>query len=69
VRSVRTGGRRADARRVSTKRDRKATASDAGRARRDVYRYFDDDAKVKAPSDALTLTEKLSTRPARHAAR
>jgi uncharacterized protein YecE (DUF72 family) len=32
------------------------------RARRDVYVYFDNDAKVKAPFDAMRLAEKLGLR-------
>jgi uncharacterized protein YecE (DUF72 family) len=40
------------------------------RARRDVYVYFDNDAKVHAPFDALSLAEKCGVRwnPARRAA-
>jgi len=30
---------------------------------RDVYCYFDNDAKVKAPFDALNLIKKLGARP------
>ena len=33
-----------------------------GRDRRDVYVYFDNDAKVHAPFDALRLAERLSGR-------
>jgi uncharacterized protein YecE (DUF72 family) len=32
------------------------------RASRDVYCYFDNDAKVKAPFDAMKLAEKLGLR-------
>jgi uncharacterized protein YecE (DUF72 family) len=32
----------------------------ARRRRRDVYVYFDNDAKVRAPADALNLIRKLS---------
>jgi uncharacterized protein YecE (DUF72 family) len=49
----RKGTQPEDARRCSTKDPRK-------RASRDVYCYFDNDAKVKAPFDAKKLAEKLS---------
>jgi uncharacterized protein YecE (DUF72 family) len=32
----------------------------ARRRRRDVYVYFDNDAKVRAPFDAMCLIKKLS---------
>ncbi|GLQ89324.1 hypothetical protein GCM10007898_28970 [Dyella flagellata] len=48
----RLGGEPGDAKRCSGKKPRK-------RASRDIYCYFDNDAKVKAPLDARKLTEKL----------
>ena len=38
---------------------------DKRRKARDVYVYFDNDAKVRAPFDALTLRAKLEPRPKR----
>ena len=35
-------------------------AAPAAKSRRDVYVYFDNDAKVRAPFDALTLMRKLN---------
>lgn len=35
----------------------------APRRRRDVYVYFDNDAKVRAPFDAIALAERLDLRP------
>jgi uncharacterized protein YecE (DUF72 family) len=35
-------------------------ASHAAKAKRDIYVYFDNDAKVRAPFDALTLVKKLN---------
>lgn len=46
------GGEPADAQRIGTKPARKA-------ARRDVYCYFDNDQKVKAPFDAQRLMQRL----------
>nr|WP_092529683.1 DUF72 domain-containing protein [Amycolatopsis arida] len=37
----------------------------APRRRRDVYVYFDNDAKVKAPTDAIALATKLGIGPTR----
>ena len=48
----RRGGEPADARRVSTRPARP-------RARRDVYCYFDNDIKVRAPFDAESLRARL----------
>lgn len=53
------GGEPDDARRISPVKARKA-------ARRDVYCYFDNDQKVKAPFDAQRLMERIS--PDRHRA-
>lgn len=36
-----------------------ASRKDAGKGKKDVYVYFDNDAKVKAPGDAKRLIEKL----------
>ena len=49
--------------RGSEPRDAKRISGDPPpkRSRRDVYCYFDNDAKVKAPFDALKLIEKLGT--------
>lgn len=47
-----TGGEPADAARISQKRPR-------ARRSRDVYCYFDNDIKVRAPFDAQRLMEKL----------
>ncbi|HEX5056202.1 MAG TPA: DUF72 domain-containing protein [Gammaproteobacteria bacterium] len=52
IRAWSEGSEPADARRIS-----QATAP--GRAKRDVYCYFDNDVKVKAPFDARRLIEKL----------
>ncbi len=41
---------------------RRACSSDAPRKPRDVYVYFDNDAKVRAPFDALALQTKVRTR-------
>ncbi len=49
------GGQVADARTVSTRRPR--------RRRRDVYVYFDNDAKVYAPRDAQRLARRLGVGP------
>lgn len=49
----RKGGEPKDAKRCSSKHPRK-------RASRDIYCYFDNDTKVKAPFDAGKLAEKLS---------
>jgi len=35
-------------------------AAPAAKAKRDVYVYFDNDAKVRAPFDALSLTKRLN---------
>jgi uncharacterized protein YecE (DUF72 family) len=56
IRAWSTGREPADARRIA---DRPAPA----RARRDAYVYFDNDAKVKAPFNALCLAEKLGLPP------
>jgi uncharacterized protein YecE (DUF72 family) len=50
VRTLRAGG---------TPRDGVRLATDAARRHRDVYVYFDNDAKVRAPVDALALTARL----------
>ena len=50
----RKGSQPRDAERCSSKAPRK-------RATRDIYCYFDNDTKVKAPFDAHTLTGKLSS--------
>ena len=39
----------------------------SGRRRCDVYVYFDNDAKVHAPFDALTTNGRSSVRPVHHA--
>ena len=54
------GGEPADAQRVGRKAPR--------RARRDVYVYFDNDRKVRAPFDAQRLNELASARSRRKAA-
>jgi uncharacterized protein YecE (DUF72 family) len=41
-------------------------ASAARSAAREVYVYFDNDAKVKAPFDALALARRISPRPRPH---
>ena len=63
VKLWRAGREPADAVRASTERQPK-------RASRDVYVYFDNDAKVHAPFDALSLARECGVRwaPARHAA-
>jgi uncharacterized protein YecE (DUF72 family) len=53
------GSEPADAERVIAKPGPK-------RATRDVYVYFDNDAKVKAPADAKTLTAKVERALTRH---
>jgi uncharacterized protein YecE (DUF72 family) len=53
------GGTPANARTLSRKPPKRA-------ARRDVYVYFDNDIKVRAPYDALTLADKIAAR-AEHA--
>ena len=40
-----------------------ADAEPAGQGRRDVYAYFDNDAKVRAPADARSLAARLSPQP------
>jgi uncharacterized protein YecE (DUF72 family) len=52
IRAWSAGGERDGARKIST-------AAPATRTSRDVYCYFDNDAKVKAPFDALRLIRKL----------
>lgn len=52
IRAWSEGAEPADARRISE-------VSPPARARRDVYCYFDNDVKVKAPFDARRLIEKL----------
>lgn len=52
------GGEPADAHRVGARRMR-------ARAARDVYCYFDNDVKVRAPFDAMHLIERLGTRAVR----
>lgn len=52
IRIWRTGGEPADATRVTDARP--------PRMKRDVYVYFDNDAKVHAPFDAIRLRERLS---------
>jgi uncharacterized protein YecE (DUF72 family) len=52
IRAWAAGGEREGARKIST-------AAPAARTSRDVYCYFDNDAKVKAPFDALRLIRKL----------
>src|SRR5690606_17865064 len=52
IRSWRSGRQPADARRISTK-------TDSSRRGRDLYCYFDNDIKVRAPFDARRLLEKL----------
>jgi uncharacterized protein YecE (DUF72 family) len=52
IRSWRSGRQPADARRISTK-------ADSSRRGRDLYCYFDNDIKVRAPYDARRLLEKL----------
>jgi uncharacterized protein YecE (DUF72 family) len=51
------GGEPSDARRITHK-------PPAERARRDVYCYFDNDVKVRAPFDARRLAERLGVVPA-----
>ncbi|HVE40887.1 MAG TPA: DUF72 domain-containing protein [Planctomycetota bacterium] len=58
IRAWRAGGEPKDARRVT---ERPAPR----RKPRDVYCYFDNDAKVKAPFDAKTLLGKLGQSPKR----
>jgi uncharacterized protein YecE (DUF72 family) len=55
IRAWSTGSQPRDAELISRKPPRR-------RASRDVYCYFDNDAKVKAPFDAMKLTEKLDLR-------
>ena len=52
IRAWSAGGERAGAQKISS-------ASPAVRTHRDVYCYFDNDAKVKAPFDAMRLMQKL----------
>jgi uncharacterized protein YecE (DUF72 family) len=54
IRCWRAGGQIADARLISSTPPR-------ARASRDVYCYFDNDIKVKAPYDAQRLTSKVAT--------
>jgi uncharacterized protein YecE (DUF72 family) len=63
IRAWRTGREPGDAARVSAQRPPK-------RASRDVYVYFDNDAKVHAPFDALSLANKCGVKwaPAHRAA-
>ena len=58
IRAWSRGGEPADARRVTS-------LPLARRPFRDVYCYFDNDAKVKAPFDARTLLDKLGYTPKR----
>lgn len=55
------GGDAPDGRRASTE-------PAAKRARRDVYVYFDNDAKVRAPFDAEGLVRRLDLVPAHSSA-
>ena len=55
IRAWSTGSQVDDAELISEKPPRR-------RASRDVYCYFDNDAKVKAPFDAMKLAEKLGLR-------
>ena len=43
-------------------RDRRACEAEAHNRPRDVYVYFDNDAKVRAPFDAMALQEKVQER-------
>jgi len=52
IRAWSTGSQPRDARLITSKKPGR-------RASRDVYCYFDNDAKVKAPFDAMKLTKKL----------
>ena len=56
VRAWSLGGQPADAQTVSTR-------APPARRSRDVYCYFDNDAKVRAPFDAQALAARLSGRP------
>jgi uncharacterized protein YecE (DUF72 family) len=56
VRAWANGGEPADARRI-------APDGAAARRKRDVYCYFDNDAKVKAPRDAQRLARVVGTDP------
>jgi uncharacterized protein YecE (DUF72 family) len=60
IESWRRGAEPDDARRIDS---RPAPAA----RRRDVYVYFDNDAKVRAPFDALSLARRLGRRPGRDA--
>jgi len=62
IRAWRAGGEREGARRIS------AEAPNPSRSR-DVYCYFDNDAKVKAPFDAMRLIAKLGLEDAAPRAR
>jgi uncharacterized protein YecE (DUF72 family) len=53
IRAWQCGGEPADATKVSSMRGRKCK-------NRDAYVYFDNDAKVKAPFDAMNLVRRLS---------
>jgi uncharacterized protein YecE (DUF72 family) len=55
IRAWTAGSQPGDAELISNKPPRR-------RASRDVYCYFDNDAKVKAPFDAMKLSEKLGLR-------
>ena len=52
IRAWSTGGQPDDAKLISDK-------APPARAKRDVYCYFDNDIKVRAPFDARSLIEKL----------
>jgi len=52
----RAGGEPPDAKRVLGKASKKAKA-------RDVFVYFDNDVKVRAPFDAMSLGRRLGVRP------
>ncbi|HZF97525.1 MAG TPA: DUF72 domain-containing protein, partial [Pseudoxanthomonas sp.] len=54
IQSWAAGGEPCDARKLATLAPRR-------RARRDVYCYFDNDAKVHAPFDAMRLARMLDT--------
>ncbi|BBD81281.1 DUF72 domain-containing protein [Aerosticca soli] len=58
IRAWQRGGQPGDARTVSD-------AAPPKRRSRDVYCYFDNDTKVRAPFDARRLAERLRERPAR----
>lgn len=63
IRAWSAGAAPEDARSITEASGRGATATATATGERDVYTYFDNDAKVRAPFDAMRLAERLGAEP------